>query len=125
MNVSKQGLDWIRYEDVYSFGPSPHEDQGPTSLWYDAHGFYSYTDHLSDIVTPLLVCTGADDQVVPSALVKAQYEALSSPDKTMRVFGKASGDSVDYGHEDIVLGLHTPAEVYPVISAWLKERRSK
>ncbi len=125
MNISKQGLDWIRHEDVYTFGPSPHEVQGPTSLYYDAHGFYSYTDHLADITTPLLVLAGADDQVVPPKIVKSVYDSLSSPDKTYRVLGKAGGETVDYGHEDLVVGLYSPAEVYPVISAWLKERRSK
>lgn len=125
LNIAKQGLDWIRYEDVYTFGSNPHETQKPTSAWFDVHGFLSYTAHLHEITTPMLVCTGADDQVVPSVFVKEIYDALASPDKTYRLFGMASGDSVDYGHEDIVVGVHSPDEVYPVVAKWLEEHRSK
>ncbi len=125
MNVAKQGIDWARYEDAYSYGPSPHEFSGATSLWYDAHGFISYTDHLGEITAPILVCSGADDQVVPTVLVKEVHAALGSIDKKLRIFSKAAGDSVDYGHEDIVVGVHSPAEVYPEIAAWLEAHKSK
>jgi pimeloyl-ACP methyl ester carboxylesterase len=125
MNIAKQGLDWARYEDVYTYGPNPHEYQAATSLWFDAHGFLSYTDHLGDIDTPMLVCSGVDDQVMPTVLVAEIYAALGSPDKKLRVFAKVNGDSADYGHEDIVVGVHTPAEVYPEIAAWLDGPKSK
>lgn len=125
VNVAKQGLDWIRTEDVYAFGPGPHGPQKPTSAWFAVHGFWSYTAHLHDITTPMLVCTGADDQIVPSVFVKEVHDALASPDKTYRSFGTASGDSVDYGHEDIVVGVHSPEEVYPVVAGWLAAHGSK
>ncbi len=125
VNVVRQFLDWTINEDVYTYGPSPYGTTDKSSAHYDEHGFYSYKDHLAEITTPALLIAGEADQVIPPANVKKTYEALSSSDKTLEIIGKSHGYPVDAGHVDLLVGVHSPKQVYPLVTKWLLARASK
>lgn len=126
MNMVRQFVAWTLHEDIYTYGPSRHDPLHlATSSWYRSHGFVSYKDGLSKITAPALVLAGESDQVVPAGNVTKVYEALSSKDKTLRIFGRSHGDRVHVGHEDILAGVHSPAIVYPEVVRWLERRASR
>lgn len=68
---------------------------------------------------PLLLMAGAQDRLVAAEDVRrtcAEY-----PRCRFELLGQAAGYSVDYGHVDPVVGISAPAEVYPVVEAFLRE----
>jgi len=82
-------------------------------------GKYNYTANLSKVKTPVMFLAGkVDNMAVPEA-VRYAYHAVSSKEKGFRLFGLANGDSIDYGHNDLIIGRRAPKEVYPVILDWL------
>ncbi|ARU58426.1 hypothetical protein OLMES_4430 [Oleiphilus messinensis] len=61
---------------------------------------------------PILSLAGsADLQCPPEAAARFGTEH--------RIFGRAYGEQVDYGHDDLVLGKFAPDETWPVILEWL------
>jgi hypothetical protein len=52
------------------------------------------------------------------------YQRIASRDKAFRIIGKQQGCAHDYSHADLILGLHAPADVYPVILQWLDAHRA-
>jgi pimeloyl-ACP methyl ester carboxylesterase len=81
-----------------------------------------WSDHLDEIDLPLLVMAAARDLQRPASAVRATFESLGSNDKTYIEAGIANGFSVDFGHDDLVAGKASPAEVFPRIKAWLDDR---
>ena len=57
-------------------------------------------------------------KAVRAAVAKMEY--LTPPDK-FRMFGRVNSQKNDYGHNDIVIGIHAKKEVYPTILDWLDE----
>jgi hypothetical protein len=110
-------------------------DDLPTSLlrefarWYDTkamsdrYGMFDFTEHLERITAPILVIAGSHDALTPVRDLKRVYEGIASPDKAFRVIGRQHGDARDYSHADLILGLHAPDDVYPVILQWLEAHR--
>jgi homoserine acetyltransferase len=82
----------------------------------------STPNRLGAVRVPLLLLAAARDLQRPPESVRAAYEALGSADKTFVCVGTESGFRVDYGHDDLLAGLAAPAEVFPLIAAWLAER---
>ncbi|MBI3272362.1 MAG: alpha/beta fold hydrolase [Planctomycetes bacterium] len=124
MNVVKQFLRWYKDANCYTYGPSPFRACPQHSSWYDSHGFYSYTDHLSAVTVPALLLAGGSDQVVPKENVQWIHDHLGSADKTIKVLSKANGYVVNIGHEDILVGKYSPQIVYPLVTTWVKSRAS-
>ena len=87
-------------------------------LW-DAKQQFSYAQMLSNIKVPILVSCGASDQFAPPVVQKYIYDHVGSTDKTMVIFGRASGFAADSGHDDALVGLNSRAQVYPLIVKWL------
>lgn len=85
-----------------------------------ADGKVDYRANLMRIRTPTLVVAGAVDYLATPEMVRFAYEHISSPQKRYREFGRRQGDSVDYGHVDLIFGRRAPEEVFPAISAWLE-----
>jgi len=81
-----------------------------------------YSAGLSQITVPALVAAGRADHIVPAWTVRQGYDGLGSADKTWVVFGRGWGTVDDYGHGDLLVGLRTADEVFPVIGRWLVER---
>jgi pimeloyl-ACP methyl ester carboxylesterase len=96
--------------------------------WIEHHTMRSldharvWSDRLAEIDLPLLVMAAAHDLQRPPEASRATYEALGSNDKTWIEAGTASGFSLDFGHDDLVAGRASPAEVFPRIRAWLDDR---
>jgi len=87
-------------------------------------GAVTYSARLSEVRLPLLVIAAAHDLQRPPAGVRAAFEAFGSSDKTFLLAGVADGFSVDFGHDDLLAGVASPAEVFPRIAGWLAARGS-
>ncbi|MGL5094591.1 MAG: alpha/beta hydrolase, partial [Planctomycetia bacterium] len=74
---------------------------------------FDYSANLKKIVCPVLICGGAVDQIAPPVVQNYLYENVGSTDKTMLVLGRQAGLSVDYGHNDSLIGLYAQREVFP------------
>jgi pimeloyl-ACP methyl ester carboxylesterase len=100
------------------------------SRWYDTkamsdrYGMFDFTDHLERITTPILIIAGSHDQLTPARDLEVVHDRVASADKQFRVIGREFGAAHDYSHADLILGLHAPEDVYPVILEWLEARRS-
>lgn len=82
----------------------------------------SYARNLEKITVPFFCIAGPLDNLAGIAGMYDAFGHISSPDKALRVFDRANGYSTDYGHNDLIAGEAAPAEVYPAIARWLKER---
>lgn len=61
---------------------------------------------------PILAVSGsADPQCRPQTAARFGTEQA--------VFGRERGHGADYGHHDLIMGLRAPAEVWPLLAAWL------
>jgi len=110
-------------------------DDLPASLirefarWYesktmsDRYAMFDFTDHLERVTRPLLIIAGSKDGLTPARDLERVYQRVASRDKEFRVIGTATGFGHDYSHADLVLGLHAPDDVYPVVLEWLEAHR--
>jgi pimeloyl-ACP methyl ester carboxylesterase len=110
-------------------------DDLPASLlrefarWYetramsDRYAMFDFTDHLERITAPILIIAGSKDGLTPPRDLEHVYERVASRDKAFRIIGRQQGFAHDYGHADLILGLHAPDDVYPVILEWLEAHR--
>lgn len=71
---------------------------------------------------PLLVMGGTADQIAPPTAQERLHALAAGPDKTLVLLGRAHGQAEDYGHGDLIVGTHAPAEVYPRVGEWLTRR---
>ena len=85
-------------------------------------GAVIYSERLSEVKLPLLVIAAAHDLQRPPETVRAAFEAFGSTDKTFLRPGIADGFSVDFGHDDLLAGVVSTAEVFPRITRWLAEQ---
>jgi pimeloyl-ACP methyl ester carboxylesterase len=110
-------------------------DDLPASLlrefarWYDTkamsdrYGMFDFTEHLERITVPILIIAGGRDALTPVRDLEHVYNGIASADKVFRVIGRQHGDAHDYSHADLILGLHAPDDVYPVVLQWLEAHR--
>jgi len=108
----------------------------PNKLWLDFGRFMktgvfgpgdgaSYLEGLSESDVPILLMGGSKDYMAPPASVINARKKLNETTKTECVImGKESGYLEDYGHVDLLLGIHATEEVFPKILGWL-ERHDK
>ncbi len=96
--------------------------------WIENDAFRSYDGKvdwragMSRLTQPVLVMGGSSDRLATAENVRRQYELLTSPDRTLHVFGRDRGDKMDYGHGDLMFGEGAPTEIYPLIREWLEAR---
>jgi len=90
-----------------------------------ADGKFNYSKSLDKIKVPILLIAGKVDNMASPEAVRYVYRAVSSTDKQIRVFGLANGDSIDYGHDDLVIGKRAKKEVFPVIRRWILAHPAK
>jgi pimeloyl-ACP methyl ester carboxylesterase len=110
-------------------------DDLPASLlrefarWYetkamsDRYSMFDFTEHLERITTPILIIAGSKDGLTPPRDLERVYQRVASRDKDFRVIGRQQGFARDYSHVDLILGLHAPDDVYPVVLDWLNAHR--
>ncbi len=66
-----------------------------------------------------LFLSGGGDRVVPPHRVQQTADRARHPDNKVVEFSRAQGYSADFGHLDLLIGKHAPAEVFPEIERWL------
>ncbi|HVO27954.1 MAG TPA: alpha/beta hydrolase [Candidatus Margulisiibacteriota bacterium] len=110
-------------------------DDLPASLlrefarWYetkamsDRYAMFDFTEHLERITAPILIIAGSKDGLTPPRDLEHVYKRVGSRDKVFRIIGKSFGDARDYSHADLILGLHAPTDVYPIVLQWLEKHR--
>jgi pimeloyl-ACP methyl ester carboxylesterase len=84
-----------------------------------------YRAELSRLDTPTLFLAGARDLLAPPDAVKATHDTISSPDKRFIICSRAQKFAVNYGHFDLLLGHHAPAEIFPLVRDWLAEHEHR
>lgn len=84
-----------------------------------------YRAELSRLDTPTLFLAGARDLLAPPDAVKATHDTISSPDKRFIICSRAQKFAVNYGHFDLLLGHHAPAEIFPLVRNWLAEHEPR
>lgn len=85
-------------------------------------GSINYTAEVPKVKAPVLLIAGKVDNLGDCEGVRNVYHRVSSTDKTFRLFGLANGDSIDYGHDDLIIGRRAAKEVFPFIRNWLDKR---
>jgi pimeloyl-ACP methyl ester carboxylesterase len=73
---------------------------------------------------PTLVVGGTVDHLAPLEVTKQLFEGLSAKDKALVLVGRQFGQSVDYGHGDLVVGRDADTDVYPQVQAFLVRHAS-
>lgn len=100
------------------------DDWGRNDAFRSRDGKVDYRERLRAVTTPVLVLGGSQDALATPQAVLGQAELLASDDKTVMLFGRENGDTLDYGHGDLLFGENAPLEVYPRIARWLSDRAS-
>ena len=85
----------------------------------DAKGQYNYARMIGYVKVPIFIACGARDSFAPPVVQRYIYDHVGSTDKTLYIFGRERGQSVDCGHDDALVGLNSKAQTYPVIARWL------
>jgi pimeloyl-ACP methyl ester carboxylesterase len=94
-----------------------------TRVMSDRYGMFDFSAHLERITTPLCIIAGSHDGLTPVRDLEEVYRRVASRDKVFRVVGQPHGDAHNYSHADLVLGLHAPNDVYPIVLDWLEAHR--
>jgi pimeloyl-ACP methyl ester carboxylesterase len=100
------------------------DDWSRNDAFRSRDGRIDYRDRLRQVTTPALVMGGSQDALATPQAVLRQAELLASEDKTVMLFGRENGETLEYGHGDLLFGEHAPMEVYPRILRWVADRAS-
>jgi len=128
---STENVDRLTISRFYGY---TLEDPGPGALRQFApylrrghllsvDGKIDYSARLSEVTVPVLMVAGAGDLLSDVPSTRMTFDALGSGDRTLYVFGKASGHVADYGHCDLVWSRYAPREIFPVVIDWLDHRQ--
>ncbi len=85
---------------------------------FDGEDGFDYRKGMKAISAPVLAIAGARDLLAPPEAAHLVSRLVSGPVELVRV-GLSEGFSTDYGHGDLVLGLHAPDEVVPRLADFL------
>lgn len=91
-----------------------------TDTFAAADGSLDYRAALATCRQPALFVAADADRIAPPSVVARSAAAWGGPSAILR-FGATAGTAVQYGHTDLLLGVHAPEEVFPKLSAWLVE----
>lgn len=107
ISPNKLWLDFGRFMKTGVFGPGDGE---------------SYLEGLRESVVPILLMGGSKDSMAPPASVINACRKLNETTKPECVImGKESGRLEDYGHVDLLVGIHATEETFPKILEWLEQ----
>ena len=110
ISPGKLWMDFGRFIKTGVFGP---EDGAP------------YLEGLSESDVPILLIGGSKDFMAPPAsVINARKNLNKTTEAECVIMGKESGRLEDYGHVDLMVGIHATEEVFPKILEWL-ERHDK
>ncbi len=82
---------------------------------------YDITQNLWRISKPVQILAGGRDYMSPTEFCAQVFTRIKSPKKEFRELSVAAGNSVDFGHLDMAMGIHARKEVYPHVLGWLAE----
>lgn len=85
----------------------------------DRHKRTDYSAGIGAIRCPCLFVGGSMDQIAPPTVQRHLYDNVAATDKTLLILGRRQGFRADYGHNDSLVGLAAPQEVYPRLARWL------
>jgi poly(3-hydroxyalkanoate) synthetase len=74
----------------------------------------NYVETFEAMNLPLLVVSGANDDLAPPASVRPAFDRSRSKDKTY--------ESAPLGHIDLLVGRDAPLSTWPLVSSWLAAR---
>ncbi|NLH47779.1 MAG: alpha/beta hydrolase [Myxococcales bacterium] len=94
---------------------------GLTSL----DGKIRYPEIAKNVTTPLLLIAGSRDHQSSIALADRTLKQLAGEQHKTLFFGKDHGHRENYGHFDLLVGLHAETEVFPHILEWLQSHPAK
>jgi polyhydroxyalkanoate synthase subunit PhaC len=77
-------------------------------------GLSGYAERFESLNVPLLIVSGAHDDLAPPASVVPAFERSRSSDKTYRSFPR--------GHIDILMGRDAPQTIWRLVEAWITSR---
>lgn len=84
-------------------------------------GPYAYEARLEQVAAPVLAISGSADRIAPPTTVSAAVALVRGNDVRYREMGLRFGDRIDYGHVDLLLGVHAPDEVYPQVMDFVED----
>lgn len=73
-----------------------------------------YVERFESMNLPLLVVSGANDDLAPPASVRPAYERSRSKDKTYK--------TAPLGHIDLLVGRDAPLTTWPLLTSWIEKR---
>jgi pimeloyl-ACP methyl ester carboxylesterase len=79
-----------------------------------------YREGIPAFTAPTLVLGGTVDLLAPPDCTRQYFELLRAPVRELQIFGKTYGHSAEYGHGDLMVGMQSHVEVYPVIHRFLE-----
>ena len=103
INVARQIGDWMR-----------------NGTFASADGQVNYLAGLRNITCPVLLISGALDNVFDPGCGRELLDRLGSADKTQRIFSETNGYLADYGHIGLLLAEHAGKEIGGYILHWLR-----
>jgi alpha-beta hydrolase superfamily lysophospholipase len=80
-------------------------------------GLSGYAEKFESLNVPLLILSGAHDDIAPPASVVPAFERSRSTDKTYRSFPR--------GHIDILMGREAPQTIWRLVEAWIASRSAR
>lgn len=83
-------------------------------------GQMDYMAGLQRLTVPLHVTAGMADNLALVQNVIPAYHAAASEQKRFRVFARANGHTMDYGHVDLTVGNQARVDVYPELEEWIR-----
>jgi pimeloyl-ACP methyl ester carboxylesterase len=80
-----------------------------------------YLERLFESPVPILIAGGGMDMMAPpNSITTAFVPGRDVGKRVCHIFGKASGTVEDYGHVDLLVGIRSEQEVFPIILSWLE-----
>jgi len=76
-------------------------------------GRTDYAASVEAMATPTFWLAGTVDNLATVAAVKDAYNRCPAPRKQFRLFGRVNGESVDFGHDDLMISPNAHTEVFP------------
>ena len=88
----------------------------------DYTGPYDFEEKLHTIELPMMLISGSADRIAPPEAVFRSVGRVASGDVRYREMGLRFGDSIDYGHIDLLVGRDASMEVFPLILSFIAEK---
>ncbi len=90
-----------------------------TGRYSSADKKVDYTGATGNISAPFFFSAGKKDNFVSPEELDFLMKNVSSKIKDSRIYGRAEGFGVDYGHNDAFISPAAGQEIYPLVAQWL------